>query len=98
MSEVRAFKLINGQEIIGLCSTLNSGTIEMEKVREIAPMDDGKGGWNLSLMPFLMSSIDGTFELRLSGVVGEIQNLPVALDKEYRNAVSKIKIATSING
>lgn len=97
-NNVRAFKLLSGQEIIGICTEVGVDTVKLKKIREIAPSRQQNGEWTLSLAAYLFSDIDGEFELRISNTAGEIIGVPSELEREYRNVVSSIQLATSIPG
>lgn len=94
MSEIRIFKLSNGDELIAtIVEAHNDDVIKVEKVRQLV-MQQTEKGLGMGLFPWLGSAIDSEVELYRSNFAVVPFAPDTQLEKEYLQQTTGIAIAT----
>jgi len=95
MSDIRLFKLINGEEIIGtVLEANNTDHYVIEKVRTFMPHQTERGT-ALVLVHWIQFAQDNEIELNRSAVAASPKKLPIELERVYQQETSGIQLATA---
>ena len=81
MNEVKVFKMINGEEIIGELFTWKDGTYEIKNPAQIMLQRSEKGGMGVAIAPY-MPYADGNVNLYKNAIAAECKP-DQALVNEY---------------
>lgn len=85
--KVVILKMINGAEVIAK----TSGDFVYKKCRVFQIMNDGKGGAQAGLIPFIMVAPDADCFIEKSNIVTEV-DCPSDIEKSYLQEVSTIAL------
>ena len=94
MAEIKVYKLVSSEEIIGEFVTSDTNEILLTRIRTIHMVQTGPQSVGPALLPFAVSNADGPIGIRKSAVVANIT--PVKeIEDIYLQQVSGIQIATN---
>lgn len=69
MRDIRLYKLVSGEEIIGTVSEEDETTVTLSKIRTYQMMQ-GQQGMGVAMLPWLLSNAEGEFRLDKSSTMG----------------------------
>lgn len=87
--DIKAFKLITGEEIIGKVGEESNDTIKLDDVRTMF-LSQGKDGLHVELIPFLISNKDATVEIEKTHIVASPMTINPDLEKQYLQITSSL--------
>lgn len=104
MSNILAMKLVTGEEIIGKTElTLDLSTeifstvfIKIEKVRRVDITGDASGRIGLTLVPFMLTNMDGFVSIQTKNIVAVNSDVSKQLQDAYLEHTSGLTLASHI--
>jgi hypothetical protein len=97
MNDIRCYKLITGEEIIGKCIVETDKEVRLDKVRTLQFVPGPQGTMGLAMVPWMASAIDETVDIKRLSMIGSPNgSVPKQLEDRYLQETSGLEIATSI--
>lgn len=96
-NEIRVFKLLSGEEIVGKVVKKDKEGLVIEKVRTLslsATGEQGKVGMNL--IPFMFTCMDGEIVFPESSILCKPRKVDDNLEKFYLEQTTGLSIASSL--
>jgi len=88
--EVKVFKLVSGEEVIGKVEELDFGKWLVSDARTLGiNHQSGTAGW----MPFMMSHPEATVTIKTDHVLAVAKSVPSDMEKKYLADTSGIALA-----
>ena len=96
---IRSYKLVTGEEIIGTDHTFSDNMISdtnifLKNVRMLALQQTGPGQFGVIMVPWMRSDRDGVIKNSKEHIVGElVDDIPKHIEHSYIHETSGIQIA-----
>jgi len=98
MAEIKVFKLVSGEEIIGSLVSQSSSPpgYVLEKVRAIHLVPQGQHQFGVAMMPFMTSDPSGQITIMTPAISAQVVNVPDDMERTYLAQTSSIQIASTL--
>lgn len=97
-NEIRVFKLISGEEIVGKVVKKDKEGFVLEKVRTMSLTPTGEQGRvGMNLIPFMLTCMDGEIVFPESSMLCKPRKIDDNLEKFYLEQTSGLSIASSLS-
>ena len=96
MTEIKHYKLISGEEIIGKFSDVRDDNIFLTSVYLILAHPTSTGQLGYAMIPWLIASPDAEVKIPVVHILGEPENaLPKEIEDYYLQQTSRIALSTN---
>ena len=98
MTEIRIYKLLSGEEIIGYFKSATDRYVLLSKAHVIVPQQNEQGKIVILFAPWLIASIggyDGDTELYWNAISGRQVKIPEQMERAFMEQTSGIKQPTA---
>lgn len=96
MADIKVYKLVSGEEIVGTVVESEQNFVSLEKVRAIHLVPQGNNQFGVAMMPYVTSDPNGAIKIYAHAVSAEVVKVPADLEKTYMMQTSSIQIASTL--